>query len=517
MVSGGARRTDRGAGQGLAGDRGRRSTLLLAPTGSGKTLAAFLAGARSPDVLARAGGEGALPAAVHLAAQGAGRRRRAQPAGARSPASPRSPSSSARRHRVPTVGVRIRRHAGDRARPHDPQPAGHPDHHAGVAVPAADQRGAVDPRRRSRRSSSTRSTRWSPASAAPTCSCRSSGSRRCVAPGTPCPADPADRAVGDAAAARRGRAAARRRRDRRRGRWRSPRPVEIATPAAKKLWDLRVEVPVEDMARLGLPVAASSRRARAARRGGSAGRRGRWDPRRPRSPIGVGLRGGRQRSIWPSIHPRLVALIREHRSTMIFGNSRRLAERLAAAINETAGEELALAHHGSVARDRRQMIEERLKRGELPAIVATTSLELGIDIGAVDLVVQIEAPPSVASGIQRIGRAGHQVGAVSRGILVPKFRGDLLACAAATPHMQAGRRRGELLSAQPARRPGAADRRGAGDGPVGDRRAVRDAAARGAVRRAAAGGRSRACSTCSRGAIRRTSSPSSGRGSCGTA
>ncbi|HEY0132607.1 MAG TPA: crosslink repair DNA glycosylase YcaQ family protein, partial [Nannocystis sp.] len=123
---------------------------------------------------------------------------------------------------------------------------------------------------------------------------------------------------------------------------------------------------------------------------------------------------------------------------MIFCNSRRLAERLAAAINETAGEELALAHHGSVARDRRQMIEERLKRGELPAIVATSSLELGIDIGAVDLVIQIEAPPSVASGIQRIGRAGHQVGAVSRGILVPKFRGDLLACAAATPHMKAG-------------------------------------------------------------------------------
>src|SRR5204862_4825513 len=97
-------------------------------------------------------------------------------------------------------------------------------------------------------------------------------------------------------------------------------------------------------------------------------------------------------SIWPTIHPRLVELIRAHRSTMIFVNSRRLAERLAAALNETAEEEIALAHHGSVAREKRTEIEDRLKRGELPAIVATSSLELGIDMGAVDLVVQIEAP-----------------------------------------------------------------------------------------------------------------------------
>src|SRR4030095_16716336 len=102
---------------------------------------------------------------------------------------------------------------------------------------------------------------------------------------------------------------------------------------------------------------------------------------------------------------------------MIFSNSRRLAERLAAAINETAGEELALAHHGSVAREKRQEIEDRLKRGVLPAIVATSSLELGIDMGAVDLVIQIEAPASIASGLQRIGRAGHSVGEISRGIL----------------------------------------------------------------------------------------------------
>jgi len=209
-----------------------------------------------------------------------------------------------------------------------------------------------------------------------------------------------------------------------------PRPVEIADAGAKKLWDLRVEVPVEDMARLGVPVETGE--------AAPAGAVGGIPQPASLADLASGSAAGGRRSIWPSIHPRLVALIREHRSTMIFCNSRRLAERLAAAINETAGEELALAHHGSVARDRRQMIEERLKRGELPAIVATSSLELGIDIGAVDLVIQIEAPPSVASGIQRIGRAGHQVGAVSRGILVPKFRGDLLACAAATPHMKAG-------------------------------------------------------------------------------
>jgi ATP-dependent Lhr-like helicase len=143
-------------------------------------------------------------------------------------------------------------------------------------------------------------------------------------------------------------------------------------------------------------------------------------------------------SIWPAIHPRLVALVQSHRSTMIFVNSRRLAERLAGAINELAEEELALAHHGSIAKDTRQVIEDRLKRGDLPAIVATSSLELGIDMGAVDLVIQIEAPPSIAAGLQRIGRAGHQVGAPSTGIVFPKFRGDLLACSAAAERMHAG-------------------------------------------------------------------------------
>jgi ATP-dependent Lhr-like helicase len=143
-------------------------------------------------------------------------------------------------------------------------------------------------------------------------------------------------------------------------------------------------------------------------------------------------------SIWPAIHPRLVELVRAHRSTMIFVNSRRLAERLAAAINDLAEEEIALAHHGSIAKETRLRIEDRLKTGSLPAIVATSSLELGIDMGAVDLVIQIEAPPSIASGLQRIGRAGHQVGAPSSGVIIPKYRGDLLACAAAAGRMTRG-------------------------------------------------------------------------------
>jgi len=195
-----------------------------------------------------------------------------------------------------------------------------------------------------------------------------------------------------------------------RGLWKA-RPVEIVDARTRKEFDLRVEVPVEDMARLA-------------------------DEEIPSGPAAAGPKKG---SIWPSIYPRLVELVRAHRSTMIFANSRRLAERLAGAINETAGEEIALAHHGSIAREKRQEIEDRLKRGTLPAIVATSSLELGIDMGAVDLVIQIEAPPSIASGMQRIGRAGHSVGEVSRGILFPKYRGDLLAAAAATARMRDGR------------------------------------------------------------------------------
>ena len=197
----------------------------------------------------------------------------------------------------------------------------------------------------------------------------------------------------------------------RRGGWK-PRPVEIVDTGSRKALELTVEVPVEDMAKLGEVL---------------------------ETPAGSAAGAPARSSIWPSIHPRLVELVRAHRSTMIFVNSRRLAERLASALNETAGEEIALAHHGSIAREKRLEIEERLKRGNLPAIVATSSLELGIDMGAVDLVVQIEAPPSVASGMQRIGRAGHSVGEVSRGVIFPKYRGDLVACAAATIRMREGK------------------------------------------------------------------------------
>ena len=188
------------------------------------------------------------------------------------------------------------------------------------------------------------------------------------------------------------------------------RPVTIVDAGEPKALRLRIEVPVEDMSRPGESIAAAS---------GPA----------PATPGA---------SIWTAIHPRLVELVRAHRSTLIFANSRRLAERLAAAINEIAGATIARSHHGSLAREQRADIEDQLKRGELPALVATSSLELGIDMGAVDLVVQVEAPPSVASGLQRIGRAGHQVGAASEGVVFPKFRGDLLACAAVARSMHDG-------------------------------------------------------------------------------
>src|SRR5262249_30769830 len=137
-------------------------------------------------------------------------------------------------------------------------------------------------------------------------------------------------------------------------------------------------------------------------------------------------------SIWPSIYPRLLELIRQQRSTLIFVNSRRLAERLAQRLNELAQEDepdalpLVRAHHGSISREQRMAVEEALKAGSLRGLVATSSLELGIDMGAIDLVIQVESPTSVASGMQRIGRAGHSVDAVSNGKVFPKYRGDLL-------------------------------------------------------------------------------------------
>lgn len=208
------------------------------------------------------------------------------------------------------------------------------------------------------------------------------------------------------------------------------RPVRTVQPANVKQVEVRVEVPVPDLAELG----------------------GADDDQHP--------------SIWPSVQTRVLELIRQHRSTIVFTNSRRLAERLTAGINELAAEEaeeedepmqrfpaeavggsgitrgsaatVAKAHHGSMSKEQRAVVEEELKSGRLPCVVATSSLELGIDMGAVDLVVQVETPPSVASGLQRIGRGGHHVGAVSRGVVFPKFRGDLVGCAVTAERMADG-------------------------------------------------------------------------------
>jgi ATP-dependent Lhr-like helicase len=146
-----------------------------------------------------------------------------------------------------------------------------------------------------------------------------------------------------------------------------------------------------------------------------------------------------RKSIWPAIYPEIVELVRQHRSTIVFVNNRRGAERLALRINEIAGESIARAHHGSLAREERLIIEDQLKAGELPCLVATSSLELGIDMGAVDLVLQVESPKSVTAGLQRIGRAGHNVGDVSKGRIFPKFRADLLECAVVAQRMREGK------------------------------------------------------------------------------
>jgi ATP-dependent Lhr-like helicase len=143
-------------------------------------------------------------------------------------------------------------------------------------------------------------------------------------------------------------------------------------------------------------------------------------------------------SIWPSIYPEVLRLVEAHRSTIVFVNNRRLAERLALRLNELAGRPIARAHHGSLAREGREEIEELLKAGEIPCLVATSSLELGVDMGAVDLVIQVESPKSVARGLQRIGRAGHELGAVSKGRIFPKFRGDLLEAAVVARAMRNG-------------------------------------------------------------------------------
>jgi ATP-dependent Lhr-like helicase len=189
------------------------------------------------------------------------------------------------------------------------------------------------------------------------------------------------------------------------------RPVTIVNAAAPKQLKLRIEVPVEDMARLG---------------------------EMEEIPSGPASQTPRRVSIWNAIHPRLLEIIRERNSTILFVNARQTAERLAGALNDLAGEPIARAHHGSLAAAQRSVIEEQLKAGQIRALCATSTLELGIDMGAVDLVIQIESPPSVASGMQRIGRAGHHVDAISEGILFPKYRADLVACAAVTRAMHEG-------------------------------------------------------------------------------
>jgi ATP-dependent helicase Lhr and Lhr-like helicase len=225
------------------------------------------------------------------------------------------------------------------------------------------------------------------------------------------------------------------------------RPVTVVQPPSPKRIELTVVVPVEDMTELDT----------APTRGSDEGGEG----------------PAPARSIWPHVEERVLDLIELHKSTIVFANSRRLAERLCGRLNELAAEraeaafeaaalapaggarmpaeimgqagalagapaEVARAHHGSVSRQERAEIEEALKAGRLPAVVATSSLELGIDMGAVDLVVQVEAPPSVASGLQRVGRAGHNVGDVSRGIIFPKYQGDLVQAAVVAERMRDG-------------------------------------------------------------------------------
>ncbi|WP_320773449.1 ATP-dependent helicase [Streptomyces sp. CRN 30] len=223
-------------------------------------------------------------------------------------------------------------------------------------------------------------------------------------------------------------------------RYLSPRrKAEIVQPPSGKEFDLSVVVPVEDLGELG------------------------------GSPAADGAQGADRPSIWPHVEERITDLVQSHRSTIVFANSRRLAERLCNRLNEIAHERatgeslealeehhspaelmgnsgaahgappvIARAHHGSVSKEQRAQVEEDLKAGRLPAVVATSSLELGIDMGAVDLVIQVESPPSVASGLQRVGRAGHQVGAVSTGVVFPKYRGDLVQAAVVTERMRTG-------------------------------------------------------------------------------
>jgi ATP-dependent Lhr-like helicase len=207
----------------------------------------------------------------------------------------------------------------------------------------------------------------------------------------------------------------------------SGRKCQIVDAGLRKPLDLKIQVPVEDM---GEPGAHDVTDAAVGGQGTAAG---------GGDLVGTGLGDAvPPRSIWPAIYPELLGLVKQHRSTIVFVNSRRGAERLAVRLNELAQEPIARAHHGSLAREERLVVEDLLKSGELPCLVATSSLELGIDMGAVDLVIQVESPKSVTAGLQRIGRAGHGVGEVSRGRIFPKFRADLVECAVVAKRMRDG-------------------------------------------------------------------------------
>jgi ATP-dependent Lhr-like helicase len=261
------------------------------------------------------------------------------------------------------------------------------------------------------------------------------------------------------------------------------RPARIVDPPSHKRWDIRVEVPVPDLAALGgAPGGGASAEILGVVPGGpgpaGVGPAPPGAPP-PGAPLPDGFTGsaageGGRPTIWPHVESRVLDLVTQHRATLVFANSRRLSERFTARLNEAWAERLdagsgrdggsghdasarfpaeavgqsgtatpppvtiARAHHGSVSKEQRSIIEEDLKAGRLPAVVATSSLELGIDMGAIDVVVQVESPPSVAGGLQRIGRAGHQVGAVSRGVIFPKYRGDLVQAAVVAERMLAG-------------------------------------------------------------------------------
>ena len=238
------------------------------------------------------------------------------------------------------------------------------------------------------------------------------------------------------------------------------RDCEVVDASEPKQLDLQIVVPVEDMVE---PSPLSNKRRDGADTGKTPHPNLEHSPERiDPGPIEASLDPATNtRSIWPAIYPELLRLVREHNSTIVFVNNRRAAERIAKRLNEMHNDELeqelpatehagnskdggeapreiARAHHGSLSHEERALVEELLKSGELPCLVATSSLELGIDMGAVDLVIQVESPKSVTRGLQRVGRAGHTLGEVSKGRIFPKFRADLLECAVVARRMRTG-------------------------------------------------------------------------------